>query len=117
MPSTLKKALMCKVESDGYGVRGKSKWIREAFLAMIDRDPGLQYVGQGDRIEPQDEQELITLPKDLSLLLSDKVLQLRLAAPTLEGPRSLLLRSAIRYRLANPGSFLAKPLQRARRSG
>ena len=40
-----------RVEMDQYGPRGKSRWIREALIAMLEDDPRMLMVAVGDALE------------------------------------------------------------------
>src|SRR5207248_722360 len=93
-----------------YGTRGKSKWIREAFLLMLKYDPKMMLVGQGDSLDGINKvRDLITLPLEIKDLLDSKVLLLKTTAVFPEAGISLILRSAIRFRLDNPMRILGKP--------
>lgn len=106
----LKKKLDEQVKADGYGARGKSKWIRESIRVMEKNDRQMKYLGQGDHIDgPHKKSELITVPFEISSLIADMLLRFRVREPGTDVDRSLLLRSAIRYRLRNPDLFIAKP--------
>ena len=105
----LKTRLSERVIADHYGPRGKSRWIREALVKMLEDDPHMQRVGQGDKLEEHDEKDLVTFSNSFVLWLADKVLEFQMGAPGVIGARSLLLRSAIRFRLDRPDIFLAKP--------
>lgn len=105
----LKDRLSKRVLNDNYGERGKSRWIREALVKMLEDDPFMQRVGQGDMLEQHDESDLITFSKTFMTWFEDKILEFQMGAPGLMGVRSLLLRSAIRFRLESPEIFLAKP--------
>jgi hypothetical protein len=104
----LKARLSARVVQDQYGPRGKSRWIREALVKMLEDDPNMHRVGQGDKLEEHKMKELVTFSDSFVLWLKDKILEFQIGAPGLIGARSLLLRSAIRFRLDRPEVFLAK---------
>lgn len=104
----LKARLSERVSKDNYGDRGKSRWIREALVKMLEEDPHMQRVGQGDKLEEHGESDLVTLSRSFMVWFADKILEFQMGAPGVPGVRSLLLRSAIRFRLERPEIFLAK---------
>lgn len=104
----LKTRLSTRVLQDHYGPRGKSRWIREALVKMLEDDPHMQCVGQGDKLEEHNQNELVTFSNSFVLWLADKILEFQMGAPGVIGARSLLLRSAIRFRLEKPDIFVAK---------
>jgi hypothetical protein len=106
----LKEALDSQVKAEGYGPRGKSKWIRESVLKMDELDERMTFYGQGDSLDkPYELDELITVSPAVSSLLKDMLLRLRVREPASSPDMSVLLRSAIRYRLQHPDFFIAKP--------
>lgn len=106
----LKAQLDDSVKRDGYGPRGKSRWIRESLLAMEDHDKEMKYIGQGDLVDgPPKISELFTVPSEIDSLLDDMLLRLRICEPATNVDRSILLRSAIRFRLRNSHLFPGKP--------
>lgn len=105
----LQARLSARVVEDRYGPRGKSRWIREALVKMLEDDPGFHRVGQGDKLEKHKSKELVTFSNSYVVWLNEKILEFQIGAPGLIGARSLLLRSAIRFRLDRPEAFIAKP--------
>lgn len=101
----LKTQLQERVIEDGYGSRGTSKWVREAFFMMIEHNRSLETVGIGDDMgDPIDDVLYVSYFKKSSFLetLDDKKIEFRLNQPLIEGVKSLFIRSAIRFRLDHP---------------
>jgi len=106
--SSLKERLTKAVSEDAYGPRGVSRWVREAFIRMVCDDPNLETLGLGDEQDsPHDDRLELTVPRNSHFVeeLRDTALSVRIGAPMIEGPQSLLIRSAVRYRLNNPTLF------------
>jgi hypothetical protein len=91
-----------KLVSQGYGLRGKSKWICDAltqFLTFSDRDFII------DCIELSEE--LVNLDKSISFRPTDRVDQLldewvvivRMKTPNIEGLKSKIIRTSIIHSL------------------
>jgi len=110
MPSALRERMRVRVQNDQYGPRGKSRWIREALVAMLEDDPQMLMVAVGDELDGvNDTRELITLPTDLKDKLETAVFRLRTRGAFTDAAEAVLLRSAIRFRLEEPRRFIAKP--------
>jgi metal-responsive CopG/Arc/MetJ family transcriptional regulator len=88
-----------RVISDGYGMRGKSKWIVEAietFLQLPDYPTLADIAGDMDRLS---EVVSIRLPDDLLLKIDHAVIEVRRYYPAMEGVKSNLIRASIMQRL------------------
>lgn len=99
----LQKVLHHKMQQqiigDGYGMRGKSKWIIEAienFLQLPDY-PALTDIA--DDMEQLSEIVSIRLPDDLMAQLDKAVIAVRRHYPAMEGVKSNLIRASIMQRL------------------
>lgn len=106
LPPQLLDGMNAQVEKDGYGKRGRSRWIREAVRGYLKSDPKLERIGVGDAVDGK--LALLTLSADRSFvnLMNDTSLRIRAVHALEPGPQSLLIRTSIRYRLRNPGIFL-----------
>jgi len=88
-----------RIIGDGYGMRGKSKWIIEAieeFLQLPDF-PSLADIADG--MEQLTEMVSIRLSDELAVKLDKAIVQVRLQYPTMEGVKSNLIRASILQRL------------------
>lgn len=99
----LQKVLHHKMQQqiigDGYGMRGKSKWIIEAienFLQLPDY-PALTDIA--DDMEQLSEIVSIRLPDGLMAQLDKAVIAVRRQYPAMEGVKSNLIRASIMQRL------------------
>lgn len=85
-----------------YGKRGKSRWVCEAVLNLLQADPMLEMVGIGDALEPKEcVIPVVITPIEERLL--EAVRLLRNQSPMIEGPMALIIRSAIRRELDGRG--------------
>lgn len=99
VPKKLKDEIGEKVIKDGYGFRGKSKWISEAVENLLKIKDFIALVNQGDEMSGFDGMETAVIDYQLKLKLDNAILQIRKAFPTLEGVTSRIMRTAILQRL------------------
>ncbi|OGT42027.1 MAG: hypothetical protein A3F13_00765 [Gammaproteobacteria bacterium RIFCSPHIGHO2_12_FULL_40_19] len=99
VPGKLKNELNEKIIKDGYGFRGKSKWVSEAVgnLLQVKNFPDL--VNYSDEMSGFDAMETSLIDYQLKLKLDNAILQIRKEFPTLEGVTSRIMRTAILQRL------------------
>jgi len=91
--------LLQLIISDGYGMRGKSKWIIEAiedFLRLPDY-PSLTDIA--DEMEQLTDMISIRMSEDLMTQLDQAIIKVRRQYPAMEGVRSNLIRASIMQRL------------------
>jgi len=99
MPLTLKTTLRQAVADDGYGGKGKSRWVREALTQLFEHDPDLMNVGVGDDLEVNDAEDAFFLSMENGLAIDAAVEVIRSQYPRAEGIQSAIVRAAVRYRL------------------
>lgn len=88
-----------RVISDGYGMRGKSRWLIEAIenlLSMPDYPTLVDIAGDMDQLS---EIISIRLPEKLMDKLDQAIIQVRRHFPAMEGVKSNLIRASIIQRL------------------
>jgi hypothetical protein len=88
-----------RVISDGYGMRGKSRWIIEAienFLQLPDYPSLVDIAGDMDQLS---DIISIRLSEELMLKLDHAIIQVRRDYPAMEGVKSNLIRASIMQRL------------------
>jgi len=102
LPSSLRYEMQSARVEDGYTERRQSQWIEEALFMLFEHDPRVLSSSVGDAYGER-SRDFITLrvSEDGYNTLQDLVTSVRANAPTLEGVQSLVLRSAIRFRLHN----------------
>ncbi len=90
-----------RIISDGYGMRGKSKWIIEAiekFLSLADF-PSLVDIAEDMSQHQSTEIICIRLPEEIIIKLEKAIIQIRRQYPVMEGVKSNLIRASIMQRL------------------
>jgi len=99
VPKPLHYKMQQQIISDGYGMRGKSKWLIEAietFLSLPDF-PWLVDLAEG--MDQLGEIVSVRLPEDTLLKLDQAVIAVRKVYPAMEGVKSHLIRASIMQRL------------------
>jgi Arc/MetJ-type ribon-helix-helix transcriptional regulator len=99
LPATLRQQMREAVVRDGYGLRGKSRWIREAIELLFKKDRALINVGLGDDLEENSATDLVVLTPIIENKIEETILKLRTQDPLMEGVQSSIIRAAIRLRL------------------
>jgi len=106
LPVALYEEMNAAIEKDGYSSKKKSQWLEEALIAMARYDEDLSESTVGDKAQGSNEKTmLLRLSRSGRDLLKDCIVRLRLQLPTIEGVQSLVLRSAIRFRIRRPEYF------------
>lgn len=103
----LLELLLEDMEDQGYGPKGRSRWLNEAIAGLIIHDPEITESGVSDRL-PTDDPSYRRVRRTISLnpALSAKVDQLAeevlFRNPGQIGPHGYIARSAVRHRLGRP---------------
>lgn len=99
----LQKMLHLKMQqqiiSDGYGMRGKSKWIIEAIENFLHLPDYPTLVDIADMKDYLTDTVSIRLPEYLLKYLDGAVINVRRYFPAMEGVKSNLIRASIMQRL------------------
>ena len=99
LQKNLHRRLQKRIIEDGYGMRGKSKWIIEAiesFLKLTDYPTLVDIAEDMDQLR---DMVSIRIPEDLMLRIEKAIVYVRQQFPTLEGVKSNLIRASIIQRL------------------
>jgi hypothetical protein len=99
VPESLKNEVRMYVIKEGYGLRGKSKWVSEAVESLLSLKDYPELISYNDEMYGFNEIETIVLSGQLKLALEKAVLQVRTEYPTLEGVKSRIMRTAIMQRI------------------
>lgn len=101
LPLQLEMDFMQRVITDGYGMKGKSKWVSEAIQHFMQLDDFEEYVEYAEELGATGNTKLQSFYFDMDLMrsLRDAVIKVRREHPHLEGVRSLIVRSSIIQRL------------------
>jgi hypothetical protein len=99
LQKNLHRRLEQRIIEDGYGMRGKSKWIIESVEALLKLDDYPTLVDIAEDMDQLSEMVSIRLPEPLMVRIEKAVVHVRKQFPTLEGVKSNLIRASIVQRL------------------
>jgi hypothetical protein len=88
-----------RVINDGYGMRGKSKWIVEAIEAFLQLPDYPILADIADDMDQLSEVISIRLSDNLTSKIDDAIIEIRRHYPAMEGVKSNLIRASIMQRL------------------
>ena len=91
--------LQQRVISDGYGMRGKSRWMIEAIENFLQLPDYPALVDIADDMDQLSDIVCIRLSEELMLKLDQAIIQVRRHYPAMEGVKSNLIRASIIQRL------------------
>lgn len=99
----LQKKLHLKLQKqiieDGYGMRGKSKWIIESIESLLTLSDYPTLVDIAEDMAQLSDMVSIRIPEELMLRIEQAIVHVRKQYPTLEGVKSNLIRASIMQRL------------------
>lgn len=99
VPDAMQQELRRQVIEDGYGMRGKSKWVSEAIERLLSNNSYAEYVNLGEDMKKVDKIETVVVEPHIKELIDKAILEIRKKHPLLEGVRSCLVRTSIIQRL------------------
>lgn len=91
--------MLQRIISDGYGMRGKSKWIIEAIDRFLEIPDYPTLVDIADDMDQFSEIISIRVPVELIDKLDKAIIKIRRNYPVMEGVKSNLIRASIMQRL------------------
>lgn len=99
----LQKKLHYKMQqqiiSDGYGMRGKSRWVVEAIDMFLQIPDYPLLVDIADDMDQLTDVISIRLTEDYIAKMDNAIINVRLKFPTMEGVKSNVVRASIMQRL------------------
>ena len=99
VPEKLQHDMRQQIIADGYGMRGKSRWVAEAIIYLLSIPDLAEFVQYGDELHGFERAETIVVPRELKRDLDKAILTVRRTHPTLEGVQSRIIRTSILQRL------------------
>jgi O-methyltransferase involved in polyketide biosynthesis len=101
LPQRLREDMFNCLQEEGYNIKQKSRWIREALDAYLkeDREKGFIRVGLADKIDQNSAVDVVLLDDILQARIDEAVMIIRRQTPMMEGIRSAVIRAAIRRRI------------------
>ena len=95
VPEVLQHELRQRIAAEGYGLRGKSKWVSEAIDQLLNLNNFTDLVMYSEEMQGFQKTETIVIDALLKQQLDDAILKVRLDHPRLEGVQSAIARTAI----------------------
>jgi len=100
-PKRMKSEMQLTLVKGGYGLNGKSRWLKESISTFLKLKDFIDYVDQGININQAELSEVEAFYLDIETIqmLKDAYLQVRVNNPLFEGIQSALIRTAVVYQL------------------
>ena len=98
LPSKLLMELQMRVVSDGYGLRGKSKWVCEAVIDLFTDNSWLDQF-DADMQTGNDTSDIVTLTREAKDAMEHHLPDIAREFPWHESPQSSIIRTAIIRRM------------------
>lgn len=99
LQKNLHRRLQQRIIEDGYGMRGKSKWIIESIESFLKLADYPTLVDIAEDMDHLSDMVSIRIPEQLMLRIEKAVVHIRKQYPTIEGVKSNLIRASIIQRL------------------
>lgn len=99
LQKNLHRRLEQRIIADGYGMRGKSKWIIESIESLLTITDYPSLVDIAEDMDQLSDIVSIRLPEDIMQRIDQAILCIRKQYPTIEGVKSNLIRASIIQRL------------------
>jgi hypothetical protein len=99
VPIQLQLELNKRVLQDGYGMKGKSKWVAEAVNTFVKMKTFVEMVNIANEMTELEKVESITVDMETKKHLDQAILEARKQSPLLEGVQSRIVRASIIQRL------------------
>lgn len=99
LPKSIQQTMLEKIIRDGYGMRGKSKWISEAIEHFLILDNYPELVDIANEMEEMTDVVSMRLSRELVQKLDVAIIVVRKEFPALEGVKSSIIRASIIQRL------------------
>lgn len=99
LQKNLHRRLEQRIIEDGYGMRGKSKWIIESIESLLTLDDYPTLVDIAEDMDQLSDLVSIRIPESLMVRIEHAIVFVRKQFPALEGVKSNLIRASIMQRL------------------
>lgn len=99
VPEQLQNEMRKTMVTEGYSLRGKSKWVAEAIQRLFKMSNFPELVNLGDEMSGFEKVETIVLERELKTQLDNAIITVRQQFPSLEGVQSSIIRTSILQRL------------------
>lgn len=98
IPAEFEFKINRKLIEDGYGLRGKSRWICDAIVKLLtfsDQEFIMDCIEYADEFEQLNKSISFRPTEEVDNLLNDWVIKARMKMPTLEGVKSKIIRACL----------------------
>ncbi|MFW2535212.1 hypothetical protein [Legionella sp. 28fT52] len=99
VPDAVLNDIKEKMISQGYDLKGKSKWISEAVQDLLEITNYTELVNISDQMQGFQKLDSVSVDSDLKQKLEEAIIEVRMKFPTIEGVQSKIIRTAIVQRL------------------
>lgn len=99
LPAKLEHAMLRQIIEDGYGMRGKSRWIVEAVEWFLTLPGYYELVNIAENLEQLDRVISIRLSATVLHALDRALIEVRKYYPEMEGVKSNIIRASIMQRM------------------
>lgn len=99
LPDKLQQEFRNQVTREGYGFRGKSRWVEEAVNRLLDMSNYSMLVNISSNLQHLANSETITVDSATKRRIEEAALTIRHEYPLLEGVQSAIIRTAMLQRL------------------
>ena len=99
LSKNIEMAMLQRVIAEEYGMRGKSKWIKESIEEILSLPNFPELVDIADELEHLEKVASIRFPDTMMLTIDEAVIKVRQSYPAMEGVRSKIIRAAILQKL------------------
>ena len=99
LPKSTQDEMVQTIIANGYGMRGKSRWVEEAISQLLAIKDFHELVDIGDEISELEAVESIYLTLGLKKDLDSALIVVRQFYPSMEGVQSCIIRTSIIQRL------------------
>lgn len=100
-PKRLKTEMQEALIKSGYGLHGKSRWLKEAIITFLQQPNFIDFVEHGIDINQADltEVEAFYLDIEVNQMMKDAFVKVRVKHPLFEGVQSAFIRASVVYQL------------------
>lgn len=99
LPAALVQKMNEQIIADGYGMRGKGKWIKESLESFLKLPDYPELTNLADEAVRPNKTVSIRLSRDLMFRVEKAIVKVRKEYPSLEGVKSKIIRTSIYQRL------------------
>lgn len=100
--------LQQRIIEDGYGMRGKSKWIIESVESLLELSDYPTLVDIAEDMDQLTDIVTIRFPENVMKKIDTAITHIRRCYPRLEGVKSNLIRASIIQRLLRPSTSVTE---------